>query len=105
MLPVGALSVHLANGIFGTLSVDLFATSDAPGGGANGLFNGGGFASLQAQAVGTLEVATLTLSLALITWFLMKVSMGLRVSPEDESRGLDIAEMGMEAYAGGPMGQ
>src|SRR4030065_432180 len=54
--PVGAISVHLANGIWGTLSVGLFATADAPGGGANGLFNGGGFGSLQAQLIGTLAV-------------------------------------------------
>src|SRR5687767_15150551 len=55
--PVGALSVHLANGIWGTISVGLFAFSAAPGGGASGLFYGGGFASLKAQLIGTLAVA------------------------------------------------
>ena len=102
--PVGALSVHLANGIWGTLAVGLFATADAPGGGANGLFNGGGFASLQAQLIGTLAVAAFTLSLSLVVWFLIKQVFGLRVSPDVESQGLDITEMGMEAYAGDPMG-
>jgi ammonium transporter, Amt family len=103
--PVGALSVHLANGIWGTISVGLFATADAPGGGANGLFNGGGFASLQAQLIGTLAVGAFTLTVALIAWFVIKTTLGMRVSPEDEARGLDIAEMGMEAYAADPIGQ
>ncbi|MBI3896255.1 MAG: ammonium transporter, partial [Acidobacteria bacterium] len=96
--PVGALSVHLANGIWGTLAVGLFASADAPGGGANGLFNGGGFASLQAQLIGTLAVGAFTLTLTLIAWFIIKAVMGLRVDPEDEIRGLDLSEMGMEAY-------
>jgi Amt family ammonium transporter len=96
--PVGALSVHLVNGIWGTLAVGLFATSEAPGGGANGLFNGGGFASLQAQLIGVVAVAAFTFGLALIAWGAIKVTMGLRVTPEEELRGLDLSEMGMEAY-------
>ena len=96
--PVGALSVHLANGMWGTISVGLFATADAPGGGANGLFNGGGIASLQAQVIGTLAVGAFTLTLALIAWTVIKTVLGLRVSAEDEERGLDLSEMGMEAY-------
>lgn len=102
--PVGALSVHLANGIWGTLAVGLFATSEAPGGGANGLFNGGGFASLQAQVIGTLAVGVFTLAATLLAWFIIKLTLGLRVMPEAESRGLDISEMGMEAYAADPIG-
>jgi Amt family ammonium transporter len=97
--PVGALSVHLANGIWGTISVGLFAFSEMPGGGTRGLFYGGGFASLQAHLIGTMAVAGFTLGLALLAWFVIKVALGLRVSPEDEARGLDIFEMGMEAYA------
>lgn len=96
--PVGALSVHLANGIWGTLAVGLFATADAPGGGANGLFNGGGLGSLLAQITGILAVGAFTLTLALIAWFLIKMVLDLRVAPEDEMRGLDLSEMGMEAY-------
>jgi Amt family ammonium transporter len=98
--PVGALSVHLVNGIWGTLAIGLFATDTAPGGGPNGLFNGGGFASLQAQAIGVLAVAAFTLPLSLATWFAIKMIFGLRVTPEEETRGLDMSEMGMEAYPG-----
>jgi len=102
--PVGALSVHLANGIWGTIAVGLFATADAPGGGANGLFNGGGFESLQAQLIGTFAVAAFTLAVTLTAWFVIKMAMGIRVSAEEESVGLDISEMGMEAYSGDPIG-
>ena len=77
--------------------------SEAPGGGANGLFNGGGIASLQAQVVGVLAVGAFTMVVSLVAWFLIKATMGMRVTPEDESRGLDISEMGMEAYAGDPL--
>jgi ammonium transporter, Amt family len=103
--PVGALSVHLANGIWGTLALGLFATSDAPGGGASGLFNGGGFAPLLAQVAGTLAVGAFTLAVSLLAWFIIKMTMGLRVALEDEVRGLDLAEMGMEAYAADPVGR
>jgi Amt family ammonium transporter len=101
--PVGALSVHFVNGIWGTLAVGLFATSEAPGGGANGLVNGGGFASLQAQAIGVLAVGAFTMAVSLVTWFAIKATIGIRVPAEDESRGLDISEMGMEAYPGDPL--
>ena len=101
--PVGALSVHLVNGIWGTIAVGLFATADAPGGGANGLFYGGGFASLQAQLVGTLAVGAFTLTLAYIAWSVIKMLLGMRVDAEDEMRGLDHSEMGMEAYPGDVM--
>jgi len=96
--PVGALSVHLANGIWGTIAVGLFATADAPGGGANGLFNGGGFASLQAQLVGTLAVGAFTFALAFAAWSIIKAAIGMRVDREAELVGLDHSEMGMEAY-------
>jgi Amt family ammonium transporter len=101
--PVGALSVHLVNGVWGTLSVGLFATSTAPGGGANGLFNGGGFASLQAQLIGIVAVGAFTFALSLVTWFLIKQVLGLRVEREAEVRGLDVTEMGMEAYGADPL--
>ncbi len=100
--PVGALSVHLANGIWGTIAVGLFASAAAPGG-KDGLLSGGGFELLQTQLIGTLAVGAFTLTLALAAWFLIKMTLGIRVSPEDESRGLDISEMGMEAYGADPM--
>ena len=59
--------------------------------------------SLQAQVIGILAVAAFTVAIALATWFLLKVTIGIRVEPEDEMRGLDKSEMGMEAYAGDPM--
>jgi len=101
--PVGALSVHLVNGIWGTLSIGLFGTAAAPGGGPDGLFYGGGFASLWAQFIGVVAVGAFTLVLSLVAWFIIKQTFGLRVSPEAETRGLDLSEMGMEAYAGDPL--
>ncbi|MBI2818432.1 MAG: ammonium transporter [Acidobacteria bacterium] len=98
--PVGALSVHLVNGIWGTLSLGLFATSAAPGGGPDGLFMGGGFDSLKAQFIGTLAVGAFTFTLAFIAWNIIKMLIGMRVDVDDEIRGLDLSEMGMEAYPG-----
>ncbi len=105
--PVGALSVHLVNGVFGTLAVGLFADkgiaaaigTDAPGL-RNGLFRGGGLGQLGSQALGALAVALFTFGIAALAWFLLKVTMGIRVSREEELRGLDIGEHGMEAYSG-----
>ena len=98
--PVGALSVHLVNGIWGTLALGLFATSAAPGGGPDGLFMGGGFDSLKAQLIGTLAVGAFTFTGAFIVWSIIKMLFGLRVDIDDEIRGLDLSEMGMEAYPG-----
>jgi ammonium transporter, Amt family len=105
--PVGALSVHLVNGVFGTLAVGLFAEkSVAAAIGTdsallrNGLLHGGGAAQLGTQAFGALAVGAFTFGAALLVWSLIKVTMGIRVSKEEEMRGLDIGEHGMEAYAG-----
>ena len=91
--PVGALSVHLVNGIWGTLSVGLFATD-------GGLFNGGGFGSLTTQVIGIAAVAAFTLTLSLVAWFVIKMVFGLRVTEAEEREGLDMSEMGMPAYGG-----
>ncbi|HOW83038.1 MAG TPA: ammonia permease, partial [Spirochaetota bacterium] len=97
--PVGALSVHLVNGVFGTLAVGLFAQDRIAGTATgNGLFFGGGFKLLGAQAAGVLAVGAFTFVVALIVWYLIKVAMGMRVSREEEIRGLDIGEHGMKAY-------
>ncbi|MBI2815719.1 MAG: ammonium transporter [Acidobacteria bacterium] len=96
--PVGALSVHLANGVWGTIAVGLFATASAPGGGANGLFHGGGFESLKAQLIGTLAVGAFTVPLMYLTWSVIKYAMGMRVTADEEIQGLDLSEMGIEAY-------
>ena len=91
--PVGALSVHLVNGMFGTLSVGLFATD-------GGLFYGGGAGKLITQAIGVAGVGAATFALSAIAWMLIKVTLGIRVSAEEEVEGLDVGEHGNEAYPG-----
>ncbi len=105
--PVGALSVHLVNGVFGTLAVGLFADkSIAAAIGtdsaslSNGLFTGGGLSQLGKQALGVVTVAGFTVGLSVAVWLLIKVVLGLRVSKNEELQGLDIGEHGMEAYSG-----
>jgi Amt family ammonium transporter len=95
--PVGALSVHLVNGIWGTLAVGIFAQEkwgDAP----NGLLFGGGIKPLALQFVGVLVVGIFTFSCSLFLWWVLKRLIGIRVDADDELRGLDLSEMGMEAY-------
>jgi Amt family ammonium transporter len=98
--PVGALSVHLVNGVFGTLAVGLFADSSvAPvAGPANGLFFGGGFTQLWAQFVGVVTVGAYTFGVGMAAWLAIKAIMGIRVSPEEELEGLDYGEHGNSAY-------
>jgi len=93
--PVGALSVHLANGVWGTFSVGLFASGI---GGITGLFYGGGASQLISQITGIVSVAVYVLIVSTICWLIIKAVMGLRVSEEEEREGLDIGEHGMEAY-------
>ncbi len=97
--PVGALSVHLVNGVFGTLAVGLFA-SDAilPGTTGNGLFHGGGTGLLARQAAGVAAVGAFTFTAAFAAWFAIRRTLGLRVGREEELGGLDVGEHGMEAY-------
>src|SRR3989338_2923857 len=97
--PVGALSVHLVNGIFGTVCVGLFAQSKfiantTP----DGLFFGGGTQLLTAQLTGVGAVAAFTFIVAFIAWSVIKAIMGLRVSLAEEIEGLDIGEHGNMAY-------
>ena len=101
--PVGATSVHLVCGVWGTLAVGLFANPNNAtqgGEGIAGLFYGGGLTQLGIQLVGILSIALFTVVLSGIFWFVLKSTMGLRVSPEEEMKGLDIGEHGMEAYSG-----
>ncbi|MEW6089039.1 MAG: ammonium transporter [bacterium] len=97
--PVGATSVHLANGIFGTICVGLFAqdkiTGTATG---NGLLFGGGTKLLFAQLTGVVSVGLFTFLASLITWIIIKAVFGLRVSLQEEIEGLDIGEHGNSAY-------
>jgi Amt family ammonium transporter len=98
--PVGALSVHLVNGVWGTLAVGLFADSSvAPvAGPQNGLFFGGGLTQLGLQALGVVAAGGSTFVVSLLAWGLVKGVMGLRVSAEEELEGLDIGEHGNVAY-------
>ena len=101
--PVGATSVHLLNGLFGTLCVGLFATPDRIARAANpafkaGLFYGGGMSQVITQLIGMLACAVYVLVVAWLAWSLLKATVGIRVSPEEEQNGLDIGEHGNEAY-------
>ncbi len=125
--PVGAVSVHLVNGTWGTIALGLFAVgkdnpafkthpalafaADAVAPNA-GLFYGGGFGQLGIQILGVVSVMAMTALLSGLFWAALKFTLGIRVSQMEELEGLDISEHGMEAYAGftketmtGPLGQ
>ncbi len=89
--PVGAISVHLVNGIWGTLAVGLFNTE-------SGLFYGAGLTQLIVQAIGIVAVGAFTVVGSIAAWSLTNAVLGLRVTPEEEYVGLDQSEMGLEAY-------
>ncbi|AFQ45902.1 ammonium transporter [Desulfosporosinus meridiei] len=91
--PVGAISVHGVCGSFGTVLVGLFAVD-------GGLIYGGGTALLITQIIGVASVFAWTAVTSLILFGIIKATLGLRVSEEEEIRGLDIGEHGMEAYSG-----
>ncbi len=97
--PVGAVSVHLVNGIWGTLALGLFANPVyGATGPLNGLFYGGGIEQLKMQAVGVLLVGVWCLATGFALFGIIRATMGLRVSPDEELRGLDVDEHGMEGY-------
>ena len=114
--PVGAVAVHMMNGIWGTIAVGLFATPSAPafargiGDGVNfganqiagaGLFYGGGFKQLGLQFVGLFATAAWTAVAITITFLVIKAIFGLRVTEEEEITGLDATEHGLaSAYSG-----
>lgn len=97
--PVGAISVHLVNGVFGTICVGLFAQDKMTGAETgNGLFMGGGFSLLGTQLLGIVSVGAFVFTLSYLTWWVLKKTMGIRVSLQEEIQGLDIGEHGNEAY-------
>ena len=100
--PVGAVAVHCMNGIWGTFAVGLFATTSAPGNDTlEGLFYGGGFEPLGLQCLGILAVGAWAAVTITITFFVIKATIGLRASEEEEIVGLDATEHGLpSAYAG-----
>ena len=103
--PVGAVAVHCLNGIWGTVAVGLFATKTAPGfelaGIQEGLFYGGGFGQLLKQLGGMVVIGLWTVVTIIITFVIIKKTIGLRVSAEEEIIGLDKLEHGLDSsYAG-----
>ena len=84
--PVGAISVHLVCGIWGTLAVGIFSTNEEH--------------TILAQLRGIAMIGAFTFAAAFLIFFVLKKTIGLRVSEEEEMRGLDISEHGMEAYGG-----
>ncbi len=105
--PVGATSVHLANGVFGTLCVGLFSDPKImasrgldPAKFKGGLFFGGGTDQLIAQATGVIATGVYVAVASIVVWTVIKATMGMRVSAEEETEGLDVGEHGNEAYHG-----
>ncbi len=107
--PVGAVAVHMMNGIWGTISVGFFATNtvpgyaiaDAAGTELTGLFYGGGLKLLGLQLIGFASVAAWTLVTITIVFLVIRATIGLRASQEEEIVGLDATEHGLaSAYSG-----
>ena len=100
--PVGAVAVHMMNGIWGTIAVGLFATTSVPGNDTvKGLFYGGGFKQLGIQLLGFITVAAWTAVTITIAFVIIKKTIGLRVTEEEEIVGLDSMEHGLaSAYSG-----
>ncbi len=96
--PVGAISVHGVCGAWGTLAAGLFA--EEAYGGTNGLFFGGGIGVFMTQLIGVISVFAWVFGTAFILFSIVKKTVGLRVSSDEELKGLDIGEHGMEPYAG-----
>lgn len=97
--PVGATAVHLIHGVLGTLFVGLFAQdSIMPNTTGNGLLFGGGMKLLLAQIKGIVSVGVFTFTASLIAWYVLKVTVGIRVSADEELLGLDMGEHGNMAY-------
>ncbi len=83
--PVGAISVHLVCGIWGTLAVGIFGAK-------------AGMPQLISQIIGVVAIGAFTVIFTGILWFVLKATMGIRVSPEEEFEGLDLGEHDMAAY-------
>jgi Amt family ammonium transporter len=98
--PVGAVPVHAMNGIWGTLALGIFGHK-ALGLTRDGLLHGGGFTQLGVQALGVFTVVIFVITVMFVVFKLIgKIVGGLRVSREEEFKGLDLSQHGMESYAG-----
>lgn len=89
--PVGAIAVHGINGLFGTIAVGFFATE-------GGLFFGGGTSLLITQIIGVLSIAVFSFCLTYIVMKLLKMTVGIRVSKEEEKAGIDAVSFGVKSY-------
>ena len=89
--PVGAIAVHGINGAWGTLAVGLFAIE-------GGLFKGGGASQLITQLIGLLAIIMMSFVITFALMSIIKATIGIRISQEDETAGLDAAEFGIESY-------
>ena len=97
--PVGATSVHLGCGVFGTLCVGLFAKEGVTTlSTTNGLFYGGGFKQLGIQLLGVVAIGAFSFVSSALVWLVLKKTVGIRVTREEEMQGLDIGEHGNIAY-------
>lgn len=107
--PVGAVSVHCVNGVWGTIATGLFAAEGVLGldncGGiagapaSSGLFYGGGFSQLLSQLAGAATAAVWAFGTGVLMFRILRGTVGLRASAEEELKGMDIAEHGNDAYA------
>jgi ammonium transporter, Amt family len=105
--PVGATSVHLVNGVFGTLCIGLFADPQIlhdhgfdPAKFQGGVFCGGGWDQMIAQVTGVVATGAYVVVASAVCWLLLKYTLGIRVSRAEEIEGLDFGEHGNEAYHG-----
>lgn len=89
--PVGAIAVHGVNGLFGTVAVGLFASE-------RGLFFGGGFDFLLTQLLGVIVIATFSFGITYLTMKVLKATVGVRISEDDEISGMDESALGIDAY-------
>ncbi len=90
--PVGAIAVHGINGLFGTIAVGLFAQE-------SGLFFGGGAGQLITQTIGVTTIAIFSFAVTYLVFTILKATVGVRVSREEENAGIDAASLGVEAYS------
>ncbi|WP_298366891.1 ammonium transporter [uncultured Lutibacter sp.] len=89
--PVGAIAVHGVNGFFGTIAVGLFATE-------NGLFFGGGSSLFITQFIGVSVIAIFSFTTTYLLMFIMKKTIGIRITKAEEKAGIDAVSFGVEAY-------
>ncbi|MFZ9109027.1 MAG: ammonium transporter [Ilumatobacteraceae bacterium] len=96
--PVGAISVHGVCGAFGTIAVGLFSNEESEGFVAKGLFYGGGTDQLVSQIIGVVSVAAFVFVVSTVMFAVIKATVGLRVSEQEEREGLDVHEHGSPGY-------